>query len=281
VLQGLREVEQKVAERASVAQHAIGGQPTAISVTSDTIQARNLLRKKKKKKVEAGPFWERTWFLVSCLAAVLAFIVWGFWPAGEERLFQQAHALMESEQATDWSRAYDGPVAELRRRFPEGKHVAEVQQYADKWEMHITEERLKNQQRLGQDPANEGARLYTQARQYELFGDLITAQEKYKGMVELLKDQGDMRPYLNLARRQLGQIESLPAGHLDRRKMVDDALERAESAYKSGKTLEARKIWNSIITLYETNRELEPQLQHARARLAGKEPGAARGESEK
>lgn len=281
VLQGLREVEQKVAERASVAQHALGGSPTAISVTSDTIQARNLLKKKKKKKVDTGPIWERTWFLSSCLAVIVALIVWSVWPAGEEKLFQQARALMESDQPTDWNRAFDGPVAELQQRFPEGKYAEQTRQFADKWEMHITEERLKNQQRLGQDPPNEGARLYTQARQYELFGDLVTAQEKYNGMVELLKNQGDMRPYVNLARRQLHQMEDLAGRHLDRRKMVDEALNRAENYYKEGKALEARKIWNSIVTLYESNRELEPQLHHARMRLAGKEPSATAPDVEK
>lgn len=273
VSQALDEIEQKVAERASVAQHTVSGGPTGLNVTAETDLARKLLKRKKKKKVETGPFWQKTWFLTGCLAAVAALFVWALWPASEDKLFEQARVLMESDQSSDWRAAYERPLEEIRRRFPRGKHAEQVQQYVDKFEMHRAEERHKNNNRLGREPANEGERLYAQARQYELFGDLVSAQEKYQSMIEVLKDQPELRPFVNLARRQLHQIESLSGEHLDRRKIVDEALARADQLYFEEKGLEARKIWNSIISLYETNRELAPQLERARSRLAGKDPG--------
>jgi eukaryotic-like serine/threonine-protein kinase len=275
VQQALIEIEQKVAVRAGMSLHAITGGPTALNVTGDTKQVQGLFKnnlfKKKKKKADTGPIWERTWFLFSCLAAVVLLFVWAMWPAGEDKLFARAQALMETDDTLSWRRAVEEPLAELQRRFPDGKHAEQVQHYVDKFEMHRAEERYKNHNRLGQEPANEGERLYAQAHQYERFGDLVTAYEKYTGMVEILKDKPELRPFLNLARRHISQID-LAAGHLDRRKIVDDSLTKAEDLYHEGKVLEARRIWNSIVSLYGSNRELGPQVRHARARLDDKEP---------
>lgn len=273
VLQALMEVEQKVAEQASMSMHAVSGAPTQINATGETSQVRKLLKTKKKKKVDTGPFWEKTWFLASCLGAIILLAVWSFWPAGEDKLFEQARVLMESSESSDWRTAYEKQLPELQKRFPQGKYTEQVQQYVDKFEMHRAEERIKNNNRIGREPANEGERLYSQARQYELFGDLVTALEKYKSIVELLKDKTELRPYANLARRQIHQIESLSAGHLDRRKLVVEALARGDQLYREGKNLEATTVWNGVITLYGGNRELAPQVEYARARIAGKDPG--------
>lgn len=278
VQQALIEIEQKVAVRAGMSLAAITGGPTSLNVTDETELARSLFRKKKKKKAETGPIWERTWFLASCLAAVLALVVWGFWPPSEEKLFTRAQTLMEAEDHFRWSSAQKD-LAELKRRFPEGQHAEKVQEYIDKYEMYLAEERHRNHNRLGQEPKNEGERLYAQARQYELFGDLVTAYEKYNGMLEVLKDNEDLRPFRNLARRQIHQIDSLSGGHLDRRKIVDDNLTRAEDLYHEGKVLEARKVWNSIVSLYGSNRELRPQVEHARARLDDRKPAVPREEA--
>jgi hypothetical protein len=279
VQQALIEIEQKVAVKAGMSLAAITGGPTSLNVTGDTLQSGSLFRKKKKKKGETGPIWERMWFLASCLAAILALLVWAVWPAGEEQLFAQAQALMETDDTYNWRRAVEKPLADLQRRFPEGKHADDVQRYIDKFEMYRAEERYKNHNRLGQEPSHEGERLYAQAYQYERFGDLVTAYEKYNGMLEVLKDKEDYRPFLNLARRQISQIDA-EVGHLDRRKIVDDNLIRAEDLYHEGKVLEARRIWNSIVSLYGSNRELSPQVQHARARLDDKKSDLPRREDE-
>lgn len=274
VQQALSEVEEKVARQASVSTLAVNRGPTAINVTAETEQVRKLLKPKKKKKAETDPFWERTWFMGSCLAAVVGLFVWTFWPASEDKLFEQARVLMDSDEPADWRRAVEGQLASLQRRFPEGKHKDQVQAYIDKFEMYKAEEQLKYRTRFGQEPKSEGERLYAQARQYELFGDLVSAQDKYRSMVDLLKDNREVRPWVNLARRQLHEIESAGAPP-DRLEIVNNSMERAEKLYFEGRTLEARKIWNGIVTLYGSNRELRPQVERARLRLADKEPADA------
>jgi hypothetical protein len=69
----------------------------------------------------------------------------------------------------------------------------------------------------------------------------------------------------------MAEIESSSAGKPDRIKIVADAMQRAEELYKAGNVVEARKMWNSIISLYGNNKELIPQVRKARARLKDKE----------
>lgn len=271
VMLALREVQQKVAERQSLAQHTVSGQPTTLAVTAETDGVRDLLKKKRRKKKDDSPFYEQTWFLAIGLGSMLGLIIWALWPMSEDRLFAEAKALMESTDPIDWDRANSKYLTVLQARFPGGKYVEQVQNYVDKLEMHKAEEKIKFNNRLGREPNSEGERLYGQARQYEQFGDRITALERYEAMIRLLESTPEARPFVNLARRQKAQIESSGSGNLEERiNLIAAALARADELYNSGKSIDARKIWNDLISLYGNNRELEPQVQRARDRLAGK-----------
>lgn len=263
----LREVADKVTAQVSMSQHAVSGGPTAIGVTTDITQVKKLLKGKKKKKSETGPFYEKSWFLGLCLVGLLALIAWPFLPKSEDALFEKARVLMESDSTLDWDLANKQYLSVLQEKFPNGKHADQVQQYIDKIEMHKAEERLKMSNRIGREPKTEGERLYSQARQYEQFGDRVSAVERYDAMIKLLENDREARPYVNLARRQKAQIESA-GGHEDRLKIIGDALARAEATYQAGNVVEARKIWTSIVSLYDQNRECKPLVQRARKRLS-------------
>ena len=270
VSRALTEIEVKVAEQASVLTHAASGMPTNLAVTADGTQVRGLLKGKKKKKRDTSPFYERTWFLAACLALLVGFMTWGFWPMSEEKLLKKATALMESTEPADWTIARKDYLSVLQTKYPDGKSAPQVQKYIEKIEMYEAEEKLKYKTRWNRELSSEGERLYAQARQYELFGDRVTALEKYESMIKVLGEGPEARPYVNLATRQKGLIES-SGSKLDRLKIVAEAMENAEKLYREGKVVEAREIWKSIIALYGDNRELRPQVKKARARLADKE----------
>jgi serine/threonine-protein kinase len=281
VSRALTEVEVKVAEQASMATHAVSGKPTNINTASDGTEIRQLLKRKKRKKGEKGPFYERTWFLGTCLAGVIGVVVWAFWPMSEEKLLEKAAPLMASSDPDEWRKAEEY-LSDLQRRFPNGKSAATVQEYVDRIEMHRAEEKMKFRTRMKQEPASEGERLYSQARQYELFGDRVTAYESYENMIRVLGDSRESRPFVNLAKRQIAQIDAESDGKPDRLKIVANAMERADKLFNDGNVMEARKVWSSIVSLYEKNRELKPQVRKARARLAEKEdPDAEPEETEK
>jgi serine/threonine-protein kinase len=270
VAAALAEVEVKVAEQVSVVTHAASGMPTGINVTGDGTEVRKLLKKKKVKKGDAGPFYEQTWFLVLCLVALVSAVTWGVWPKSEDVLWAKAKVLMESNDPLDWSRANDDYLSVLQKRFPDGKSASFVTESIDKIKMRKAEDQLMNKMRLGREPGSEGERLYAQARRYELFGDRVTALEKYDSMIQVLPDEGESRPFVNLARRQRAQIDSASEGKPDRLKIVTEALKKADEQYQAGNVVEANKTWNSIISLYENNKELRPLVKRARARLANK-----------
>ncbi len=100
-------------------------------------------------------------------------------------------------------------------------------------------------------------------------GDRVSALETYRHMVKLLNDSEKDRPYVNLAKRKITEIEG--AGYLpqDTVAVVNEALKRADESFTQGEVLKAKEIWNSVTTLYTGNKELEQQVKYARARLAG------------
>jgi hypothetical protein len=54
---------------------------------------------------------------------------------------------------------------------------------------------------------------------------------------------------------------------------VNQRLADAEELMLSGKKLEARQIWQSVVNLYAGNRELDRQVSHAQKRLSGNVDG--------
>ncbi|MBA4030292.1 MAG: serine/threonine protein kinase [Planctomyces sp.] len=232
-------------------------------------------KKKKKKKTAAVPIYERAWFLGTVLAVLLFLATIPFWPASEDQLFAKAEALMKSEETTDWGDAYKLYLLPLKEKFPEGKHAATVQEYIDKVEMHQAERRARTNANKGRDAGSEAERLYIEADRYEKFGDRVTALEKYESMVNLLKDRPQDRPYVMLARQRIAIITAAGGDPVDRVQMIEQSLAKADDLAIRGKVIEARTLWNSILTLYAGNQELEAQVRQARQRLSEKSVSAS------
>jgi hypothetical protein len=185
---------------------------------------------------------------------------------------------MASTDTADWYRAKDAYLIPLQDRFPEGKHAGEVTAWLDQIEMEQAESRLRFRMDRGGTPTSEAERLYAEGLRYEQFGDRVTALARYRGLVNLLSDSKDdaSRPFLNLARRKIneiiqGEATGVAAADFDRPQFLRDQLTRADELAQSGKLMEARPIWESIVALYSGNRELEPLVEEARARIAEQE----------
>lgn len=269
----LRETHKKVAAQTSVLEHAAGGFST-IQRTADQNIARDLLNSarreviaKKKEKSEVPPFWERPWFLAVCLIALLGGIgAYVFWPVSEESLITQARAAMATNDELQWERAHSRYLQPLLEKFPQGVHADEARAFVDQIEMARAEKRLKLNQRFRRNPSTEGEQLYSEALNFEQFGDRFTALEKYESMIHLLKDKADDRAYVNLALRQKAEIEKA-GGSGDRAKFIEERLEHADKLDMEGKTMDAREIWKSVIKLYGDKREFATFVARADERL--------------
>ena len=96
----LEEVVTKVATQESVTTHAASGSPTAMTMFELNPDLKKTLRKgtnrKKKKRRETGPVYDRSWFMVLWLAFLAAGFAWVVWPASEQQLWASAGPLMAS-----------------------------------------------------------------------------------------------------------------------------------------------------------------------------------------
>ncbi|HUE74436.1 MAG TPA: serine/threonine-protein kinase [Pirellulaceae bacterium] len=274
VLLALEETKRNMASGAGVARHALAG-ISALKVPVDKQEVRRLVHGKRKSRDGDGddaPLWERPWFLVlslSLLVALLAGVLSiPFWPVSEDRLMARAEKLMASEDPSRWQQAREHYLEPLLERFPNGKHAERAQEHIDTMDMSLAEKRLANRLRLGRELSGEGQRLYAEAKKFEEFGDQATALERYQGIVTLVKPEGEDRPYVLLARRQIARLEETGAARTDSRgQFIEEKLAEVDELLTDKKRAQAEKILRSLQTMYGDNAELAPYMTGVEERL--------------
>ena len=258
---------------------------TAAEVRTERDAARKLLgRKKKKRKGPAGPLHERPWFLALVLLTMAGGVTWAMWPPGEEELYENAAALMASDDINDWRHARENYIAPLLARFPESDHRREIDGWVDRIEVDILRRQLRTQTAsLFASPRNEFELQYQEIERRADLGDLWGAADQVGILRDLLKDNtwteqekigADTARYYDLLLQQRSaELEAeLKKDALGRQEFVSESLRAAERAWAAGRTVEAREKWNGIIELYADAPELAPQVAWTRARLAGEHP---------
>jgi protein kinase-like protein len=287
VILALEETIRNMASGAGVARHALAG-ISALKVPVNKQEVRRLFGGKRRDDDAPGsdtPLWERPWFLVVSLSLLVA--VFGlvlsipFWPVSEEKLIARADKLMASDDPARWQEAKDNYLDPLLARNPDGKYAERAREHLDTIEMHQAERRLKNRLRFGRELAGEAQRLYAEALKFEEFGDQATALERYESMVTLVKPQGDDRPYVLLAQRQIARLKEAGSARADSRgQFIEEKLAEADKLYAEGQVVKAREIVRSVETLYGDNAEMAPYMEQVHQRLAGmkSKPAAEEGE---
>jgi serine/threonine-protein kinase len=261
----LEEVKERMAAGKSIVQQTMAGGGATLN-DGDGELARLLgRRKKKKKKREHVPVYERMWFLGIGLVAVIALLTWGFWPASEEERFAALVQLREGGEASSVVDKYklQGFVDD----FPAGRHAGQVQQWIDDIEMTQAEKQAEQREKQGRDPESHAERLYMEARQYERFGDRLTALKKYQALQPLFENDEQARAFVNLARRKEQEIKESIGGESDPITFVEQAIAEADRLFFQGQRVQAQNRWQSLIALYENLPEHEEQVNRARARI--------------
>lgn len=269
----LEEIIKKVADQESIAQATLKGEVTRAGGTTQGDLKDLLGKKKKKKKKDKAPFWEKAWFLSLCFllfaTALGGFTYTRMYPS-EATLLARVEKITNGTDVSDWGGARND-LEQMLTRFPNGQYASKARDYQDQIEMNLAERQGRKRLDRGGDPENEGERLFFDADRIEKFGDRLLALEKYESMVQLLKDE-KYRPYVMLAKRQIAKIKAEGTEGLDRVQIVNQALANAEELMMKDK-IKARQVWQSIEKLYAGNRELEPQVAHARKRIDGNMDG--------
>lgn len=266
VANALEDVKERVAARLGSLDYDATGKPTAKRARVPPKKRRGT-----RKAEEYVPFWERAWFLATCLILIIAGVTWTLWPLDVHELHAKANTFMQSDDPRDWVAAKKY-IESLQEKDTEGMYEADVQRWIEKIEMYRAQRRYEVNLRFGKTPESEAERLYARAHEYEKNGDRVTAYRKYQSMLNLLDDSPEYRPFINLAKRRMRQIEQVETGTEERFKIIASSLDRADRLRAEGQQAEAERIWHDIVILYGDNKELKPLVERARTRLESQKP---------
>ena len=247
------------------AQHAWSGKTGVLDAPQDRSELRRLKQARPKRKPKE-PFYEKAWFLVLSLIAVIGVGVWVMWPLNEEELYSRAQPLMESESTADWKVALEKYLRPLKERFPETEYADEILAFEEQYAMIQAEKRVKFHNRIGYKPESEVEKRYIDAWKKEQAGDHYTAWKKYEAVINFFGDKEDIesRAFVNLARRQVDSIKALGDVEEGLGAFLESRIKEARSLVANGKLLKARGILDSLITLYADNQEVRAIVKTAR-----------------
>ncbi len=282
----LEEVKTKVAEQAEQAKTRAG--EAANATVADSTQA---LKKKKKKKSALGeftPWYERLWFLGTCLMSVVVLVVWLMWPESLAAKFARCQTAMQIDNFGNISDFGEVPgyeqwmdvtddLDDILQHHPDSPQAIDARRWRDMIDMVREDRQSQNNEKFGRDAKSEGERLYVDAREYETFGDNYSAIERYEAMQTLLKSDEESRPYLNLARHRAALIQAGIDPQADRTAFVEAQLKKADDEFLSGDKIPAREKWQSIVKLYGEVVLFESVVKRAKARIIDAE-GALKSE---
>jgi hypothetical protein len=272
----LREAQKRASSGVGVGEHAISGfSPLQMNVDKDEAAAA-LGRKKKKSRTrkenadgydDSPSLMERPMVLFGILIAVLGLIGYLMLPLGEKTLRARAEIFLDRKDVGSINEAKDRYLLEIIQRFPSSETAVWAEERLVEIEMVNAEQKIQTNKRFGRDPSTEGERKYMEANRFEQSGDRVTALDKYKAIVTLLKSEEKDRAFVNLARRQIANIESQPPSADELRKFLQERLDEADKKYANGDLLGAKQIWDSVISLYNGNKEMLSLVERAQGKL--------------
>lgn len=270
----LAEVRRRSMSRTGVAEHASSGfSPLNVTDQSDRDVARKLLgrdqvRFEDEQESEAAAWHDRPIVLIGALCLIASIFAYALWPLSEDQMRAKAESIMETETRTALMQAKNSYLEPMLKRFPDGKHRFWVSEQIERVEMLQAEHALEVKLKRNMPLKNEAERLYAEARKFEQFGDTAAALDKYQSMVTLMSQDDEYAPFVNLARRQIGEIENAGVEADEASLMISKQLSQANQLYEQGKVVSARKIWYSIVELYGGNEKVAPLVQRAQENLS-------------
>jgi hypothetical protein len=273
----LGEVRRRSLSRAGVAEHTSAGfSPLNTNDQQDRDEARLLLghaggRHEDKPQRGSAPWHEQPWLLVSGLLLIGGLLAYVFWPLNEDQMRAEAEALIAGETRSELYEAKAKYLEPMLQKFPTGKHASWAQEQIDRVEMLQAENALQIKLKRNLELKNEGERLYAEASEFEKFGDLAAALDRYQSMATLLADDPQYRPFVNLARRQIGKIAGQPPAGNEAATIIRGKLKLADQQAATGNVVAARQIWYSIVELYGNNQNVAPLVARAQQRLAAEQ----------
>ncbi len=284
----LGEIREKLAEGNSVATTATApaGQ---IATRADKDQLRHTIgKKKKKKKKKDVPLHEQTWFLATCLAALLGLTVWLMLPPSVASLHAEAATAMESGDSTARRQALDAFILPILERDPDGPYAADALIWADTVRLEILERQLSNKAKgLGKKSGGRLEMAYLAALSDEDDPDVnpLVAIERYHTVVENLKNftpevlesdgppdgltDDEFRIWKALFGKRLDEARQRVLQNVQLREFFQARMEQAEQLNADGQYDHASAIWDATATVYLNVDRVADYQRYAQRRRNG------------
>lgn len=284
----LGEIRDRIAAGNSVVAQTVAA--ADVQTAADKQDLKKLARKKKRKKKKDGPFHESTWFLASCLIALVGVTVWLLLPPGEECLFEDAEMAMTEGDEIAQREALERYILPSIERFPEGRHVGQMRIWADMIRVDKLEAQLEKKAKGFGEMENEYEAQYVIARKQQSDPEVNPLQpiETYHSVIvgsenilaaensaaaensETAADAGeDVRLYLVLFGKRLREAREKLLSDEQCWQIFRSRMEEAEKLAAGEDPAAAESIWFHTMKLFGDEPSVKPFWTYARDRLNG------------
>lgn len=269
----LQEGRKRLGERIGVAEHAARGfSPIQIAPDLKSEALERLDRSEDRRDGDAPGFEVAQAFPLLAIAgmsvlliAIVGILVFMFIPEPDAQRLEETAAMVASGKGAEMRSAQD-ILRPMLRRHQDDELTTEIREQLDVAEMHLSEEALRIRMEYDRPFKTEAERLYAKGREMERLGDRVGAIEQYRSLVKALDPESEDRVYYKLAERDALRLEREGAT-TEQTEFVQRRLDEADEHVAQGRIAEARKLWQSIVSLYRDDDHLLPLVQVAEQNL--------------
>jgi serine/threonine-protein kinase len=218
-----------------------------------------LMREELERQRRGGPLSRlvnRPVVLVTLFLLCVGILVWTFWPASADSLFERGAALMESSNPADWRTAWRDYLGPLTERYPDHPYQKEVEAFRHRIEAADRKDETP--------PPSEAQRFYQQGERLRQDGDLAAARRVWQGVATVFAETPSEAEWVQKARQGLANLDRA-AANPRRWEPVRDALKRAAALAAQGKGEEADAIWRGLEDLYRNDPAARDVLAEVKA----------------
>ena len=253
----------------------VAGNFNPLTAGTDKTEAKKVLGKKvQTAKFDDTPFYQKTPFMVLCLVAILAAIIYFVIPPSQEKQLEKWQASVESRDPGQWTKAafelgklMDSSEPKIAERAEELYYVAKEKTLDTNAKAGITV--------AARNFYTQNVTDYIDAVQKFLAGERKDAKAEFERLVRSIDPDGDERYVYRAATKRLQQLTallSLPTDIATLTAMISEY----DSVTNELELIQGEMVLSRIISQYgrqpqyqEVVMKANLQLQIVRARIAG------------
>jgi serine/threonine-protein kinase len=252
-----------ISERSGSADPGGKGEEAAEERSGPATLMSKLMRHELETQNRGGPiqrFVNLPWVLVPLFLLSVGFLVWTFWPASAEHLFERGTALMESSDGEDWERAFSDYFEPLEAKFPDHGHTVELADFKRK----LADYRAgRDAERLAQKagPMTEAQWFYQEGLRLRQQGKEDAARRSWQLLITVFQDVPAEKPWVRLAQKRLAEPDGKQLIEERNWQSVRQAKQHVRDLRKEGKNGEADAMMKGLQELYRNDPEARRILQ--------------------